>query len=605
MVQQSIVQLLKRLWRCFDPRRRGQFGLLLAVMMLSSLAEIVSIGAVLPFLGVLMSPERIFDLPMIQPFIQVARITKPDQLLLPLTIAFGIAALIAGGVRLFLLWATTKVSFAAGNDLSISVYFRTLYQPYEVHCMRNSSEVIAGISSKANGVIWNTILPVLTIISASIMLIAILLAMMLIDPLITFLAFGGFGVLYAVIIGITRKRLLVDSEVMARESVSVIKSLQEGLGGIRDVLIDGSQASYCDIYRKADLSMRSAQARSFFIAGSPRFSMESMGLVLISLLAYMLSKQPDGIEKAIPVLGAIALGAQRLLPVLQQIYSSWVTVRGGHVSLQETLELLEQPLPEYSNQPDPSPLSFNQNITLKEISFRYSPQGPYVLKKIDLNIAKGSRIGFIGATGSGKSTLLDIIMGLLNPTDGALLIDDKVISAANNRSWQSHIAHVPQAIFLADSTIEENIAFGVPNHKIDFKRVLQAAHQAQISKTIESWPKQYQTFVGERGIRLSGGQRQRIGIARALYKRADVIIFDEATSALDSETEEAVMQAIEGLSKDLTLLIIAHRLTTLKNCTHIVELGEGEIQRIGSYEEIVNKYLDSVQAIPKVNEERY
>jgi ATP-binding cassette subfamily B protein len=185
--------------------------------------------------------------------------------------------------------------------------------------------------------------------------------------------------------------------------------------------------------------------------------------------------------------------------------------------------------------------------------------------------------------------LLDIIMGLLQPTDGTLEIDGQAITFANNRSWQAHIAHVPQAIFLADSSIEENIAFGVPKDQIDFQRVRQAAQQAQIAESIESWPDQYQTFVGERGIRLSGGQRQRIGIARALYKKADVIIFDEATSALDNETEQAVMQAIEGLSKDLTLLIIAHRLSTLKNCTQIVELGEGCIKRAGSYHDIVNQ----------------
>jgi ATP-binding cassette subfamily B protein len=206
-----------------------------------------------------------------------------------------------------------------------------------------------------------------------------------------------------------------------------------------------------------------------------------------------------------------------------------------------------------------------------------------------LSIAKGSRVGFIGVTGSGKSTLLDIVMGLLEPTEGKIEIDGAPITMSNNRAWQAHIAHVPQSIFLADSTIEENIAFGVPQEEIDRMRVQQAARQAQIAETIEKWPKQYQTFVGERGIRLSGGQRQRIGTARALYKKADVIIFDEATSALDNETEQDVMQAIESLSKDLTLLIIAHRLTTLKNCTQIVELAGGGIRRIGSYQKVVNE----------------
>jgi ATP-binding cassette subfamily B protein len=242
-------------------------------------------------------------------------------------------------------------------------------------------------------------------------------------------------------------------------------------------------------------------------------------------------------------------------------------------------------LPDYANQPV-TQLPFNQNIVLKQLEFTYGEQGPYVIKGLDLTIYKGSRVGLIGTTGSGKSTLIDIIMGLLQPTNGKLEIDGKKITLSNQRAWQTHIAHVPQAIFLADTTIEENIAFGVPVAQIDFSRVKLAAEQAQIADSIESWPYKYQTFVGERGIRLSGGQRQRIGIARALYKQADVIIFDEATSALDSKTEEAVMQAIEGLSKNLTLIIIAHRLTTLKGCNQIIELRNGRIKRIGSFNEI-------------------
>ena len=586
---QSITALLKRLWHHISPRRRGQFGLLLVLMLLASFAEILSIGAVLPFLGVLTVPERVFEHAAAQPIIQALGLTMPAQLLLPLTIAFAVAALIAGTMRLLLLWASTRLSFATGADLSISIYRRTLYQPYAVHCARNSSEVINGISGKANGVIYSIIVPALTLISSSVMLIAILIALLAVEPVIALAAFGGFGLIYAFIIRLTRKQLLADSQRIARESSHVIKSLQEGLGGIRDVLIDGSQATYCHIYRNADLPLRRAEGNNFFISSSPRYGMEALGMMLIAALAYSLAQQTDGIAKAIPILGALALGAQRLLPVLQQAYGSWTSIQGGQASLQDTLELLDQPLPDYADQPAAQPLPFKHNISLKQLAFRYSPQTPYVLKQFNLTIAKGSRLGFIGATGCGKSTLLDIVMGLLQPTDGILEIDGQPVMPTNNREWQAHIAHVPQAIFLADSSIEENIAFGVPRDQINSQRVRQAAQQAQIADSIESWPKQYQTFVGERGIRLSGGQRQRIGIARALYKQADVIIFDEATSALDNETEQAVMEAIEGLSKDLTLIIVAHRLSTLKNCTQIVELGEGGVKRAGSYHEIVNQ----------------
>lgn len=584
---QPIIQLLSRLWRHISPRRRGQFGLLLVLMIFASFAEILSIGAVLPFLGVLTAPGHVFEHPAAQPLIQTLGLTKPEQLLLPLTILFGLAALLTGAMRLLLLWASTRLSFATGADLSISIYRRTLYQPYAVHVARNSSEVISGIAGKANGVIYSVIMPALTIISSSIMLFTILIALLSLDPLIALAAFGGFGLIYACIIKLTRNRLLVDSQCIARESINVIKSLQEGLGGIRDVLIDGSQSTYCQIYRSADLPLRRAQGNSIFIGTCPRYGMEAMGLLLIAALAYTLAQQPDGIAKAIPVLGALALGAQRLLPVLQQAYASWSGIQSGQASLQDTLALLDQPLPEYAEQPSARPLSYQQQISLKQLSFRYSPQTPWVLNKLNLTIAKGSRIGFIGSTGSGKSTLLDVVMGLLPPSEGTLEIDGQPITPINHRSWQAHIAHVPQAIFLADSTIEENIAFGVPKDQIDHERVRQAARQSQIADIIETWPKQFQTLVGERGIRLSGGQRQRIGIARALYKQADVIIFDEATSALDNETEQAVMQAIEGLSEDLTILIIAHRLTTLRNCNQIVELGDCGIRRLDSYDKIM------------------
>jgi len=578
-------QLLQRLWRHINPRRRKQFALLFVLMFMASFAEILSIGALMPFLGVLTMPEQIFDHATAQPFIQALGITAPAQLLLPLTIVFMVAVSFAGLMRLFLLWANAKLSSGTGADISISVYRRTLYQPYSVHCNRNSSEVINAITSKTDVVV----MVISTIISASsstVMLIGILIALFSIDPFVALSAIGGFGFIYVFISRLTRGRLAMNSQVSARETTQVIKSLQEGLGGIRDVLIDGSQSTYCQIYRNADLPLRRLKAENEVISMSPRFIVEALGMVLIAALAYSLARQEEGFVQVVPILGALALGAQRLLPVLQQLYAGWAFLRSANDALHDALELMEQPLPDYVGQPVMQPLPFNDHISLNQLGFRYSSQEPYVLKQLNLTIAKGSRVGFIGVTGSGKSTLLDIIMGLLQPTNGLLQIDNQTVTLSNNRAWQAHIAHVPQAIFLADSTIEENIAFGVAQDQIDYQRVRQAAQQAQIAESIESWPKKYQTFVGERGIRLSGGQRQRIGIARALYKRADVIIFDEATSALDNETEHAVMQSIEGLSSDLTVLIIAHRLTTLKNCTQIVELGKGGIKRVGSYQDI-------------------
>ena len=287
---QPTTQLLTKLWRHISPRRRGQFGLLLVLMVIASLAEILSIGAIFPFLGVLTAPERVFEHALAQPIIQILGLADSSQLLLPLTIAFGMAALIAGAMRLLLLWASTRLSFSAGAELGIDIYRRTLYQPYAVHCARNSSEVITSITIKANNVINGIIMPALTLISSSIMLIAILPALLALDPVIAVAAFGGLGLIYAIIIRITRIQLLTHSQRIACKSSQVIKSLQEGLGGIRDVLIDGSQAVYCQIYSNADLPLRRAQGNNLFISGSPRYGMEALGMLLIAVLAYSLAQ---------------------------------------------------------------------------------------------------------------------------------------------------------------------------------------------------------------------------------------------------------------------------------------------------------------------------
>jgi ATP-binding cassette subfamily B protein len=282
--------------------------------------------------------------------------------------------------------------------------------------------------------------------------------------------------------------------------------------------------------------------------------------------------QQDGLELALPLLGAFALGAQRLLPLLQQVYQSWATLRGASKTVDHVLALLEQPLPRHAIEQSPPPLPYYRDIELRDVGHRYNPGGPWVLRHISFRIPKGSRVGVKGTTGSGKSTLLDIVMGLLSPTTGQVLVDGAPVTPTNQRAWQAHIAHVPQSIYLADASVAENIAFGTPTAQIDLERVREAASRAQIAKTIEALPNGYDTLVGERGVQLSGGQRQRIGIARALYKRADVLVFDEATSALDTKTEAEVMGAIQTLDRELTIFLIAHRLSTLEGCDVTVDL---------------------------------
>jgi ABC-type multidrug transport system fused ATPase/permease subunit len=589
MTSVALPNLLMRLSHHLSPRRRRQFGLLMVLMLVSAFAEVVSLGAVLPFLGILVAPDQVLSHPFVADVGLAWGATSADQLVLPLTVAFAAAALIAGAIRILLLWVSNRLAFTIGADLGIEVYRRTLYQPYSVHVARNSSEVISGITNKVNGVVFGVLLPLLTLVSSTVLLVAVMLALLVIDPMVASVAAVGFGASYALITRISRRRLYRNSQRIAHEQSQVVKALQEGLGGIRDVLLDGTQPIYCDIYRQADYPLRRAQGNNAFIGQSPRYSMEALGMVLIAILAYALSLQVGGIATALPVLGALALGAQRLLPALQQIYYAWANIAGSHASLADTIKLLDQPLPAEMLQPEPAPLIIHNAVRFDAVRFRYTFDGPWVLDGLNLTIPKGARVGFVGSTGSGKSTMLDLLMGLLIPTEGELFVDGQNISGTRLRAWQRSIAHVPQSIYLADTTLAENIAFGVPLKAIDMERVRQAARQAQIADFIENSPEGYYAFVGERGIRLSGGQRQRIGIARALYKQATVLVFDEATSALDNATEESVMDAIEGLNCNLTILLIAHRLTTVRSCDIIVELDYGKLVAQGTYDQLFER----------------
>ncbi len=462
----SVPTLLKLLWRHFSLHRKRQFGLLLCLMLISAVLEVVSLGAVLPFLGILTAPERVFNHPLAAQVTEILGITSADQFLLPLTITFIIAALLAGAARILLLWGSTRFATASGSELSIEVYRRILYQPYHIHVARNSSEVISSITNKVNGVVFGVTLPLLTLLSAIVLLIAIILALLAINPLVASGAAIAFSIIYGLIALMARRRLKRNSKRIVQEQTRRIKALQESLGGIRDVLLDGTQLLYSNIYLQADMPLRRAEGDNNFIGQSPRYAIETLGMMLIAFLAYGLSLQVGGIDAALPLLGAMAIGAQRLLPALQQIYNSWVSIVSSYDQLVDIIEIMDQPKALELKQP--SPMVFKHSIHMSEVHFRYSKDTPWVLDGINLNIPKGSQVGFIGSTGSGKSTLLDLLMGLLLPTSGNILVDGESINnQALGRSWQCSIAHVPQSIFLADGSLAENIAFGVPSEMID------------------------------------------------------------------------------------------------------------------------------------------
>jgi ATP-binding cassette subfamily B protein len=582
----EILGTLSDIWRHFSACRKKQFFLLSLLALLGGLAEAISLGLVVPFLAAMAAPGKV----LLHPFVQfLARVCgnlggqlgiafenaqlDSRSLLFVLTGFFIGAALFAGLVRLALVRANGRFVAAAGTDLSVDVYRRTLYQPYSVHVSRNSSNLISSLITKVT-LTTLTLGAFLNLITSSFIILSLIASLLLLNPVVTLTAGGALGVAYGIVTLVGHQKLAAYSQQISFENNLMVKFLQEGLGGIRDILLDGTQPLYVRLYQRADVLFRRAHANITTIAFSPRYVMETVGIVIFAVLALTGSQGPNGLASALPTLGALALGAQRLLPALQQGYQSWSTILAYQESNKEVVDLLNQSLPRWAYQPQPPPLLFTNEICFEDVKFHYSSRSPWVLDCLSFTITKGSRVGFVGKTGSGKSTCLDLLMGLLEPIKGRILIDGSPLTQENIRSWQKNIAHVPQSIYLSDSTLAENIAFGIPAEKIDMNRVRAAAQQAQIANFIESSPKSYQALVGERGIRLSGGQRQRIGIARALYKEAQVLVFDEATSALDHETENAVMQSIESLSDELTIFIVAHRTSTLKNCTQIIDLGK-------------------------------
>jgi ABC-type multidrug transport system fused ATPase/permease subunit len=587
MKSPPLLQSIQRLYGHLSRRRRTQLAGLLGLMLVGAVAELVTIGAVLPFLALMADSGKALEYPFLQRLFSMLGWQDMHSILLPATLLFATVAVASGAIRMLLFWVSSKVTYGIGYDLGVEVYRRTLFQPYRYHVARNTSQIIGGMN-KVEVVMAALLTPLMASIIAALTSTAILVALILIDPVVASIAGIGFTVLYLLITLTTRHRVRKNSQIISQVHSTRVQAVQEGLGGIRDVLIDGSQGVYVDRFRRIDAALRKAQVVNTVIATAPRYLIEAVGMVLIAGLAYWLSLREGGLIAAIPVLGALAIGAQKLLPLMQQVYNGWASIMGNTGVINDVVDLIEQPIPgEYLDSAPLERLPFKQSITLQDINFRYAQKSENVLKALSLNIAKGSRVGFIGKTGSGKSTALDLMMGLLEPTDGRILIDGLPLTSSNRRNWQARIAHVPQTIYLSDATVAENIAFGIEKLDIDYDRVREAARKAHIAGHIEALPKQYETEVGERGVRLSGGQRQRIGIARALYKQADVLIFDEATSALDDTTEHSVMEAIRDLGPELTVMLIAHRLSTLSACDFIFELSAGQLLRQGNYRQII------------------
>jgi ABC-type bacteriocin/lantibiotic exporter with double-glycine peptidase domain len=583
-------------WIVFDflsTRRRWQIVGVFAIMLAGGVAELFTLAAVVPLIAVLAGPHGVPGSSKFDHILGALGLNISQVPLAALAGIFCAAAVGAAIVRITLAWSSQKLVFRIGYDLGVSLYSRVLHQPYDFHVQTNSSRIISDVAG-VQRLLTGTMLPLMLGISSLVISFFILAGLLLISFQAALIAFAGMGGIYTAVSLWSRPRLRRNAEFIKASNRERVKTLQEGLGGIRDVLLDNSQALYVRTFSRIDARLRDAQASNALMGVTPRFVVEALGMIVILGLALMLTSE-GSIESSVPVLAALALGAQRLLPLLQNAYNGWTTVTGSEAVVLSIVELLQLPVAERFDRRSSIAVNFNREIRANDLSFRYSPDAADVLRNIDFVIPRGSFVGFVGESGAGKTTLVDLLMGFLAPTEGAILIDGVPLTEDTLLSWQSHIAHVPQHIFLCDGSIIENVAFGLPLKKVDMERVRLACRRAELDHFIESLPDSYNTVVGERGVRLSGGQRQRLGLARALYKQASLLVLDEATSALDDATEASVIDAVHRLGSEYTVLMIAHRVTTLQRCDIIFRLEKGQIAEQGTFEEVLG-----VRQLPNV-----
>lgn len=565
---------LLEIYRHISPSRRRKLYRFLALMVAGAIAELATIGAVLPFVSTFVGGGGISRLPGAERVLRSLHLESSHDQLIAATLSFGAVVVAAGLIRLWLAFETQEFSFGLGHEVLVEIQRRLLLQPYEFYAQRNTSTLLS-VLEKSESLIFDVLLQLMQSGIAAFLSICIIAALIYIAPTVSLLAAGAFVAAYLAVSAAVRPQLLKNSSLWARALDDRLRVAQESFGGIRDIVIDDSHDLHLRLFERANFRLNRARANTAFIATAPRYVIEMVAVAAMAGIAVYASQKAGGYVAALPTLGAVALGAQRLVPLLQQIYSGWSNASGSSAALGDISDLLRLPLPGREVDP-PKPMPFRRNIEFRDVGFHYPGVRGRVLSKISLEIDHGSMIAVAGPSGSGKSTFADLLTGLLTPTEGQISIDGKLLSPANARSWQRNIAHVPQTIFLPDTTIAENIALGRAGEELDKDRLSVAAKAAQLDEFIASLPESYETIVGEDGVRLSGGQRQRIGIARAIYKGSPVVILDEATSALDEDTEAALFRSLKAWgSQGRTILIIAHRKSTLDQCDRIIRFRNG------------------------------
>ncbi len=582
---------LRLLWGALSDRRRRQLLGLQILSLAAAVGEVANLGALLPFLRLLAKPKE--GLSALGPLAAPLRTLPEQHLLLALGLGFMAMVAVSSTLRALTIQLQLRLAGLIAADLGDQVFATALSRPLAWHLRHNSSSVLSHLTKDVDQA-YGSIQAVLVVVVNLAIVLLLGGALISLAPMLMLLIGGLLGGFYWLVFRFTRGTLRSDGERYTRSYQASLQVAQEGLGGIRDVLLDRSQPFFLAAYRSLNLASRMAYVAINVKGQVPRFLIEGFAVILIVGLSLGLAVSGQGIERQLPLLGTLALGAYRLLQPLQLCFSALSSFQAYQASLLNLRPFLEAHAAVAVVAPAPAPLPLLAGdsqaplLQLVHVSFRYSEAGPWVLFDLELAIQAGERIAFVGSTGSGKSTTSDLILGLLAPSEGKVLVEglDLHGTAGLVERWHNQVAHVPQQIYLSDASFAANIAFGVPEGEIDQQRVRRAARQARIDSVIEQSPEGYATVVGELGVRLSGGQRQRIGIARALYKQARLLVLDEATSSLDNRTEAEVMSSIDLLDRRITVILIAHRLSTVKRCDRVVVLERARISGIGKVEEL-------------------
>ena len=584
MTKVSALGALKKILAQLPRKQKRDLVALGGLMVVGAIAELLSLGVLFVFLAMLADTDN--SNRALRLVGALTGYTERRALVDFTTVAFLVAIVTSTAVRVYIVWRMNAFMLSLGLALNSELYRQIVNKPYLFHTQANSANAL-WLIDKTQSVADQILTPVLQAVSAAVLSVFVLAGLLLLDPVLVGGVLFVVGASYVTMSLLVRKRLDQNSRIIATKELNRVQLVQESIGGIRDIILRGVQGFYQGRYNETEFSLRRSKATNNFIALMPRTLIEAIGITVIAIAAYLISLEPGGIARALPALGALALGAQRLMPQAQIMYSGWALLVGNQSVLEEVAAAFAPREQTYADQAlaaaaAASPISFEREIKLESVRFKYETRPKPALDGVTLTIAKGERLGIVGKTGSGKSTLVDILMGLISLEEGTLAIDGRVLTEADLVNWRRRIAHVPQAIYFNDASVASNIAFGTDPAEIDMDRVREAAARARIADFIEGLDKGYDTVVGERGVQLSGGQRQRIAIARAFYfTDTDVFVFDEATSALDAQTERDVIATLDDIDESVPVITIAHRVMTLERCDRIVHMADGRITHIG------------------------